>query len=147
MSSEKKVRHNGLMSGVESDAPELRKDTHATRRRALLSSLLCSLSRILFLSRSLHPAFVPFPAWCQQQVDEGLYSRQLYVFGHEAQERMASTNVLVVGLKGLGVEIGSVGLRCCGQRRAVFKVPDDFSPTLYGTTRIGRFSSLTLGLL
>ncbi len=42
----------------------------------------------------------------KQQVDEGLYSRQLYVFGHEAQERMASTNVLIIGIKGLGVEIG-----------------------------------------
>lgn len=38
-------------------------------------------------------------------VDEALYSRQLYIFGHDAQKRMAETNVLIVGLKGLGVEI------------------------------------------
>ncbi|KAF8341326.1 ubiquitin activating enzyme [Cantharellus anzutake] len=38
-------------------------------------------------------------------IDEGLYSRQLYVLGHEAMKRMAASNVLVVGLKGLGVEI------------------------------------------
>ena len=44
-------------------------------------------------------------------VDESLYSRQLYVFGHEAQKRMASTNVLLVGLKGLGAEIGASLLR------------------------------------
>ena len=33
-------------------------------------------------------------------VDEVLYSRQLYVLGHEAMRRMASSTVLVVGLKG-----------------------------------------------
>ena len=41
-----------------------------------------------------------------QTIDEGLYSRQLYVMGHEAMQRMGSSNVLVVGLRGLGVEIG-----------------------------------------
>jgi ubiquitin-activating enzyme E1 len=39
-------------------------------------------------------------------IDESLYSRQLYVLGHEAMKRMGASNVLVVGLKGLGVEIG-----------------------------------------
>ncbi|WVO16344.1 hypothetical protein L204_104019 [Cryptococcus depauperatus] len=38
-------------------------------------------------------------------IDEGLYSRQLYVLGHEAMKKMASSNVLIVGMKGLGVEI------------------------------------------
>ena len=38
-------------------------------------------------------------------IDEGLYSRQLYVLGHEAMKKMAVSNVLIVGLKGLGVEI------------------------------------------
>jgi ubiquitin-activating enzyme E1 len=38
-------------------------------------------------------------------IDESLYSRQLYVLGHEAMKRMGASNVLVVGLKGLGVEI------------------------------------------
>lgn len=37
-------------------------------------------------------------------VDESLYSRQLYVMGHEAQRRMAKSDVLIVGLNGLGVE-------------------------------------------
>ncbi|KAL1971292.1 hypothetical protein VTN77DRAFT_244 [Rasamsonia byssochlamydoides] len=41
----------------------------------------------------------------QGEIDESLYSRQLYVLGHEAMKRMGSSNVLVVGLKGLGVEI------------------------------------------
>ncbi|RXK40091.1 ubiquitin-activating enzyme E1 [Tremella mesenterica] len=38
-------------------------------------------------------------------IDEGLYSRQLYVLGHEAMQKMAHSNVLIVGMKGLGVEI------------------------------------------
>ncbi|KAL1410395.1 E1 ubiquitin-activating protein [Vanrija albida] len=37
--------------------------------------------------------------------NKGLYSRQLYVLGHEAMKKMANSNVLVVGVKGLGVEI------------------------------------------
>lgn len=41
-----------------------------------------------------------------QQIDEGLYSRQLYVLGHDAMKRMSESNVLIIGLKGLGVEIG-----------------------------------------
>lgn len=39
------------------------------------------------------------------EIDEGLYSRQLYVLGHEAMRRMATSNVLISGLGGLGVEI------------------------------------------
>jgi len=38
-------------------------------------------------------------------IDEGLYSRQLYVLGKEAMDKMAASNVLVSGLGGLGVEI------------------------------------------
>lgn len=38
-------------------------------------------------------------------IDEGLYSRQLYVLGHDAMRRMQSSNVLVSGMKGLGLEI------------------------------------------
>jgi hypothetical protein len=39
------------------------------------------------------------------EIDESLYSRQLYVLGHEAMKRMGSSNILVVGLRGVGVEI------------------------------------------
>jgi ubiquitin-activating enzyme E1 len=38
-------------------------------------------------------------------IDEGLYSRQLYVLGAEAMRRMMGASVLIVGLNGLGVEI------------------------------------------
>ena len=41
----------------------------------------------------------------KNDIDESLYSRQLYVLGHEAMKRMSASNVLIVGLKGLGVEI------------------------------------------
>ncbi|KAJ1967860.1 E1 ubiquitin-activating protein [Dispira parvispora] len=41
----------------------------------------------------------------EQQIDEGLYSRQLYVLGREAMQKMSASNVLIVGLQGLGVEI------------------------------------------
>ncbi|KAF2083570.1 putative poly(A)+ RNA transport protein [Saccharata proteae CBS 121410] len=39
------------------------------------------------------------------EIDESLYSRQLYVLGHEAMKRMGSSNILIVGQRGLGVEI------------------------------------------
>ncbi|RUS22414.1 ubiquitin-activating emzyme E1 [Endogone sp. FLAS-F59071] len=39
------------------------------------------------------------------QIDEGLYSRQLYVLGHDAMKKMSVSNVLIIGLRGLGVEI------------------------------------------
>ncbi|KAK5640453.1 hypothetical protein RI129_011264 [Pyrocoelia pectoralis] len=40
-----------------------------------------------------------------QDIDEGLYSRQLYVLGHDAMRRMATSDVLISGLGGLGVEV------------------------------------------
>jgi len=39
------------------------------------------------------------------EVDEKLYSRQLYVMGHEAQRRMMTSNALLFGLSGLGAEV------------------------------------------
>lgn len=39
------------------------------------------------------------------EIDEGLYSRQLYVLGHDAMRRMAKSDVLISGLRGLGVEV------------------------------------------
>ena len=38
-------------------------------------------------------------------IDESLYSRQLYVMGHEAQRKMGNATVLIIGMRGLGVEI------------------------------------------
>lgn len=39
------------------------------------------------------------------EIDESLYSRQLYVLGHEAMKKMVTSNIIIVGLNGLGVEI------------------------------------------
>eukprot|EP00668_Euglena_longa_P015862 GGOE01020036.1.p1 GENE.GGOE01020036.1~~GGOE01020036.1.p1 ORF type:complete len:1011 (-),score=303.01 GGOE01020036.1:145-3156(-) len=38
-------------------------------------------------------------------IDESLYSRQVYVLGVEAMKKMSQSNILVVGLSGLGCEI------------------------------------------
>lgn len=40
-----------------------------------------------------------------EEIDESLYSRQLYVLGHDAMRRMAKSDVLISGLGGLGVEV------------------------------------------
>jgi ubiquitin-activating enzyme E1 len=39
-----------------------------------------------------------------ETVDEGLYSRQLYVMGFEAQRRLGAADVLIFGMNGLGAE-------------------------------------------
>ena len=41
-------------------------------------------------------------------IDESLYSRQLYVLGEEAMKKMSASSALIVGMKGLGVEIGTL---------------------------------------
>lgn len=38
-------------------------------------------------------------------IDENLYSRQLYVLGHDAMEKMNNTTILISGMNGLGAEI------------------------------------------
>lgn len=47
----------------------------------------------------------PMDASATTEVDEKLYSRQLYVMGHEAQRRMMTSNAVLVGCSGLGVEV------------------------------------------
>lgn len=44
----------------------------------------------------------------QDSIDESLYSRQLYVLGHDAMKQMSSSSVLIVGVQGLGAEIGTL---------------------------------------
>ncbi|TPP55713.1 Ubiquitin activating enzyme [Fasciola gigantica] len=39
------------------------------------------------------------------EIDEGLYSRQLYVLGTEGMRRIATSDILICGLGGLGLEI------------------------------------------
>lgn len=41
------------------------------------------------------------------EIDEDLHSRQLAVYGRETMRRLFASNVLVSGMRGLGVEIGN----------------------------------------
>ena len=47
-------------------------------------------------------SFVNDSFYCIEKVDESLYSRQLYVMGHEAQRNLQASSLLVIGLSGLG---------------------------------------------
>lgn len=60
---------------------------------------------------SLFAHRVFFKQRAMTKIDEGLYSRQLYVLGHEAMKQMTLSNVLIVGMRGLGVEIGNAYLQ------------------------------------
>lgn len=40
-------------------------------------------------------------------IDEDLHSRQLAVYGRESMKRMSQASVLIMGLKGLGCEVGA----------------------------------------
>lgn len=40
-----------------------------------------------------------------KEIDESLYSRQLYVIGKDAMQKMMSSRILVIGLDGLGQEV------------------------------------------
>lgn len=41
----------------------------------------------------------------EMKLDEELYSRQLYVIGHDAMKQMMKKRILIIGLDGLGQEI------------------------------------------
>ncbi|XP_059047630.1 ubiquitin-like modifier-activating enzyme 1 [Achroia grisella] len=56
-------------------------------------------------SRSNSSAMANNGTRVEDEIDESLYSRQLYVLGHDAMRRMANSDVLVSGLGGLGVEV------------------------------------------
>ena len=70
-----------------------------------------------------------------EEIDESLYSRQLYVMGHEAQRKMAASSVLIVGLNGLGVEVaknvilaGVKSVSLCDTKNVIF---EDLSAQFY----------------
>jgi ubiquitin-activating enzyme E1 len=48
------------------------------------------------------------PNFANGELDEDLHSRQIAVYGRESMRRMAAAKVLVLGMKGLGVEVGAV---------------------------------------
>lgn len=45
-------------------------------------------------------------------IDEDLYSRQLYVLGHDAMKQLTTSNVLISGINGLGTEIAKNIILC-----------------------------------
>lgn len=47
------------------------------------------------------------------EIDDSLYSRQRYVLGDQAMKRMASSNVFLSGMNGLGIEIGNKNDTTC----------------------------------
>jgi hypothetical protein len=44
-------------------------------------------------------------------IDMGRNSRQYYVYGESAMKRMARSNILIAGINGVGIEIGT-GFPC-----------------------------------
>ncbi len=44
------------------------------------------------------------------EIDEGLQSRQLAVYGEETMKRMSAHSVLISGLNGLGAEVSLIPL-------------------------------------
>lgn len=83
--------------GLRSVKPSL---PHHTLRALYKSSSSAVMSDAMASKMQLDPTTDN-----SRDIDEGLYSRQLYVLGHEAMKRMAASNVLIVGLRGLGTEI------------------------------------------
>jgi len=73
----------------------------------------------------------------EAEMDEALYSRQLYVFGHEAMRKMQQSNVLLIGLAGLGLEIAK-DLALAGIKSLTLHDPrdvrvDDLSAQFYSS--------------
>jgi hypothetical protein len=64
------------------------------------------------MERSTSPYTADNCGFLRQSVDPPVNTWCSYVLGHEAMKRMGSSNVLIVGLKGLGVEIGMQPRRC-----------------------------------
>ena len=62
------------------------------------------------------------------EIDESLYSRQLYVYGHEAMKKMQKSNILISGLRGLGVEIAK-NIILAGVKAVTLHDPE--KPNLY----------------
>ncbi|XP_064399352.1 ubiquitin-like modifier-activating enzyme 1 isoform X2 [Halichondria panicea] len=60
------------------------------------------------------------------EIDEGLYSRQLYVLGHDAMRKMGAANVLISGMKGLGIEIAK-NLVLAGVKSVTIHDPDSIT--------------------
>lgn len=68
----------------------------------------------------------------KQEIDESLYSRTLYVLGHDTMKKMASSKVLIIGLSGLGLEIAK-NIVLSGVNNVVFSDDEFISEFDIGT--------------
>ena len=67
--------------------------------------VVTSLAAALRIFKSAHLAMAAeAAAGSAREVDEEVFNRQIYVVGVDAQRRMASSDILVVGLDGAGAE-------------------------------------------
>ena len=41
----------------------------------------------------------------EKKIDENLYSRQIFTYGKETMDKIVNMRILIIGLKGLGIEI------------------------------------------
>jgi molybdopterin/thiamine biosynthesis adenylyltransferase len=79
----------------------------------------------------------------EAEIDEALYSRQLYVFGHDAMKKMQKSNILLIGVAGLGVEVAK-NLALAGVKSLTLHDPrnvrvDDLSAQYYcGEEHVGK---------
>ncbi|XP_055705856.1 ubiquitin-like modifier-activating enzyme 1 [Phlebotomus papatasi] len=80
-------------------------DPPAAKKRKLPSTASSSSTSSDQMAKNNGSTSLEHEAAQAGDIDEGLYSRQLYVLGHDAMRRMAKSDVLISGLGGLGVEI------------------------------------------
>ena len=40
-----------------------------------------------------------------EKIEENLYSRQIFTYGKETMDKIVNMRILIIGLKGLGIEI------------------------------------------
>ncbi|KAJ1471876.1 hypothetical protein T484DRAFT_1842447 [Baffinella frigidus] len=64
----------------------------------------------------------------EPEIDETLYSRQLYVLGHDAMRKMQKSSILLIGLGGLGVEIAK-DLALAGVKSLTLHDPQETTPS------------------
>ena len=85
-------------------------------------------------------------------IDENLYSRQLYAIGFDAMKKMICSNVLISGMTGLGIEIAkNVILQGCKKvtlHDTRFVTNDDLSTNYYiSGHRLHRVPGVQAGVL
>ena len=44
-----------------------------------------------------------------KKLDENLYSRQIFTYGKETMDKIVNLKILIMGLRGLGIEIDEFG--------------------------------------